>query len=91
MELQAQLEKTRELLEDSNSRAKTDRTERELRVMQLEGEAERVRSAAGECLSVDSLSCVACLFVYCIETVCVADCFRGKTHTYAHAHIMSCK
>lgn len=50
-ELQAQLERTRELLEDSAARAKTDRTERELRVMQLEGEAERVRSAAGECCS----------------------------------------
>lgn len=65
-ELQAQLEKTRELLEDSSSRAKADRADRELRVMQLEGEAERVRSAAGECtlnFCGVYLICAQCVFL----------------------------
>jgi hypothetical protein len=46
-ELQVQLEKTRELLEDSAAKAKADRSERDLRLMQLEGEVDRAKSSAG--------------------------------------------
>jgi hypothetical protein len=47
-ELQVQLEKTRELLEEASTRARAERSERDLKLMQLEGEAERAKSAAGK-------------------------------------------
>jgi hypothetical protein len=47
-ELQVQLEKTRELLEEATAKARAERSERDLKVMQLEGEVERARSTAGK-------------------------------------------
>lgn len=47
-ELQVQLEKTRELLEETATRARADRSERDVRLMQLESEVERAKGSAGE-------------------------------------------
>ncbi|KAJ1400247.1 hypothetical protein B484DRAFT_471208, partial [Ochromonadaceae sp. CCMP2298] len=42
---QGQLDKTREVLDESAAKAKADRSERELRVLQLESEVERSRGS----------------------------------------------
>jgi hypothetical protein len=79
-ELQVQLEKTRELLEETATRARADRSERDVRLMQLESEVERAKGASGTtcCLTLFFRSVCVLVPCYCvIKSHC--GCARTKT------------